>query len=738
MTPRGHALIAFVALAALTGLEVGRLGNPDPAPADAPSEQFSASRAVATLRAVSLDEPHPVGTPAHDAVRDRIAAALRGLDYTVDVQHTFACNAAATCGELANLIARRPDQPAGKAVVVVAHYDSVAAGPGASDDGTGVASALEIARAIRHDALAHPVMFLIDDGEEEGLLGAVGFVGDAARSADAAMVINLEARGTTGTPYLFETSREQRWLVPIVARALPHPVTTSLFAWVYDQLPNNTDLTVFKRAERAGINFAYIGGGTQYHTPLDDLAHVDAGSVQRRGDQALAMVRAFAAADLGAAAPGDAVWFDVFAGFVVWWPAGWTVWIAAAALALLAIAVIRGMRAGRLTLRGVALGALSFVAAIALAAVLGIALARVLGLRAPGALFEPYPEPRIAAAWLIGIAAAVGVAGLVRRWASFDAVFAGHALVWNALAVAAALTVPGASYLVVPGLVMAALAAARTRWPVGELAASLGALVAAATVCLPFALLGYEALADTSLPVSAVLLALTTTSFAPLLSGTAPRMAPGCLALAVALGAVAAIVPRASASHPRHQPITYVADADAGTARWQVDDALPELRAAAAFERRPVAPWLGVAGVAPAPVEPLPPPTATATTAPAADGTRVVALELASPRHAPRLDLSWHSDAETVAVRINGVTPLAATARRRRGLAPGWNRIFVYGAAAHVEITQRGAAPTEAIVRDASLGLPASAAALVRARDAAGAVPVHDGDITIVERRLTW
>ena len=58
------------------------------------------------------------------------------------------------------------------------------------------------------------------------------------------------------------------------ARSLPHPVTTSLFATIYDQLPNDTDLTVFKRAQRAGINFAYIGGGTQYHTPLDNFADV--------------------------------------------------------------------------------------------------------------------------------------------------------------------------------------------------------------------------------------------------------------------------------------------------------------------------------------------------------------------------------------------------------------------------------------------------------------------------------
>jgi len=58
-----------------------------------------------------------------------------------------------------------------------------------------VASALEIARAIRHDALANPVVFLIDDGEESGLLGAEGFVADAARSKDAAFVITLRRAG---------------------------------------------------------------------------------------------------------------------------------------------------------------------------------------------------------------------------------------------------------------------------------------------------------------------------------------------------------------------------------------------------------------------------------------------------------------------------------------------------------------------------------------------------------------
>jgi hypothetical protein len=88
-------------------------------------------------------------------------------------------------------------------------------------------------------------------------------------------------------------------------------------------------------------------------------------------------------------------------------------------------------------------------------------------------------------------------------------------------------------------------------------------------------------------------------------------------------------------------------------------------------------------------------------------------------------------------VRINGVTP-PPPARWHTFLAPGWSRVQVRGSSAHVEITVRGAAPGEAIVSDTSFGLPAAAAPLVQARDASGAVPVRDGDVTVVERRVAW
>src|SRR5262249_26378955 len=44
MSPRAKSLVVLALMALLVSLETSRLGNPDPAPADAPAEQFSATR----------------------------------------------------------------------------------------------------------------------------------------------------------------------------------------------------------------------------------------------------------------------------------------------------------------------------------------------------------------------------------------------------------------------------------------------------------------------------------------------------------------------------------------------------------------------------------------------------------------------------------------------------------------------------------------------------------------------
>src|SRR5690606_17419180 len=102
---------------------------------------------------------------------------------------------------------------AGKALMLMAHNDSVVFGPGASDDGSGVVVMLESLRAMKeHPPLQNDIIFLFTDGEEAGLLGPKSFL-QHPWYGDVGMVINFEARGHYGPGYMYETSPENGWLI---------------------------------------------------------------------------------------------------------------------------------------------------------------------------------------------------------------------------------------------------------------------------------------------------------------------------------------------------------------------------------------------------------------------------------------------------------------------------------------------------------------------------------------------
>lgn len=81
-----------------------------------------------------------------------------------------------------NIFAERPgtDADAG-AILVGAHYDTVPGSPGADDNATGVAAALEVARLLGKRATPRALQLAFFDLEEVGLLGSLAF---AASEAD--------------------------------------------------------------------------------------------------------------------------------------------------------------------------------------------------------------------------------------------------------------------------------------------------------------------------------------------------------------------------------------------------------------------------------------------------------------------------------------------------------------------------------------------------------------------------
>src|SRR5207237_10188473 len=117
---------------------------------------------------------HPADSAKGDAGRGRLSAELRGVGLGPRVTDHFACNSnihsrAINCARVRNLVATMGPIGSGQpALLLVCHYDSTFAGPGAADDGIGVASLLEIAALLRGARLERPVIFLFAAGGELG------------------------------------------------------------------------------------------------------------------------------------------------------------------------------------------------------------------------------------------------------------------------------------------------------------------------------------------------------------------------------------------------------------------------------------------------------------------------------------------------------------------------------------------------------------------------------------------
>jgi len=729
----GATALLFALLAAILGVLLLRMPGPAPLPESAPPSSFSAARAIAFEREILAgDVPHPVGTPAHDAVRERLAARLAALGYDVTIQRAFACSPFVTCAPVANVIARIPGDARPDALVLAAHYDSVPAGPGVTDDGIGIAALVETARALRNEHFRNPIVYLITDAEEVALLGAEGFIADPASLRGTAAVINVEARGTDGPSFLFETSRGNAWIARVIARSLPRPATSSFYYDIYELLPNDTDLTVFKRAGLAGIGFGNIGRPIHYHTPLDNFANASPSTLQHHGDHVLAMARALAATNLRQTS-GNAVWFDVLTFFIISWPQYLSLGLAIITFVVLLVAAFNMRTRPRAITIGVGSFFLSLVAGF-LAALGGNWID---GLRAEGAVWVAHPGPAIAVAWLIGAVVTIFVAQRLVARAGIDGLFLGQALCWSAIAVALSIVLPGGSYLaIVPALACALCLI----WRMNDGIVAIICSSAAAIVLFPLGLALYDALGRPILPFVAVLIALVTTTFAPLLASMPGLRRPlnaSLAAAAIACIAMALIVPTHEANAPRHINVEYVDDGVAP--RWQTDRLLPEIQRAAHFNPTPqpvyewsVPPFRAL--VAPAPALGLP-PAELQIVRDDRSGGRHLTLHLRSARNAPRVALLFHAPS-FAALRVNGITPPPMT-RPRGGLAPGWHRVSVRGASeATIEIELTRDEPIDAVVVDGSYGLPAAGAALVHARDASLAIPVQEGDLTTTIRRM--
>lgn len=727
------ALVVAFALVALLSLR----GNQPPAAVglDSPAQAFSSARATQVLARILGDQaPHPTGSVANAAVRDRIVAEFARLGIAAEVQRRFACGGSA-CARVDNVVAKIPGRNADQAVLLSAHYDSVAAGPGASDDGAGVAAIIEVARALQAGPpLAREVWLLANDGEELGLIGAEAFAREP-EFARIGSVLNLEARGTTGASLLIETQPGNAAVVSAMRRVLPRPGSSSLDYEVYKTLPNDTDFTVYRREGLVGTNFAWAEGAARYHTPLDDIAHLDPGSLQQHGDNALAMARALAGASGPLQADHDAVFFSVFGVAMAAWPATWNPALLVLGLLAWAALVARLVRSGQSRPGALAGAGIGVFVGLAVLGGLGWTMHAVLRwLGAMPAAWTAQGSILTAAFVLLAVPVALLLGRLLQRGFGGAAMAAASLLPFAAIAVAAVMAMPGASHVgLLPLLAGVACGHAWPRRP--AIWAGLAALVATG-LWFPYAVSSYAAIGHSGLPAATLLTGLV---LLPLLPATRTLgrfdavLGAATLAGAALCAVLALVRPPFDADVPRPVNLVYAASGTGARIFVQPNASLPagllgDNGFAKTSER--IAPWLGWG---------FPGPDGPAIVAPALraesdevarNGNRHVRVRLQSRRGAEEVGLVLPGDVDIASIRVQG-QPLAPS--RWHAQKVEWRKVAVVGVPAEgvvFEFALAAGASREVHGYDRSRGLPAAMDKVIRARDAV-AVPSGGGDATL-------
>jgi hypothetical protein len=529
-----------------------------------------------------------MGTAEHERTRSYLLTELRKLGLNPEVQDAIGtwpreAEGPRGIGRVQNVIAEiEGSDPTGR-VILAAHYDSVASGPGANDDGAGVASILETARALTGAGFKprNDLVLLLTDGEEKGLFGAEAFVTSHPLGKGPAVVLNHEARGAGGSASMFRATPGNSGLMSMFGAVAPDPVADSASADVAAQLPNDTDFTSFRLGDLAVLDFAYLGNGAYYHSILDDPGHVALGSLQQMGDNTLALTRTLGMEDLETLeSDSQSVYFNLPPGLLVRYPSGLALPLALMALATTLGTIFVARRRGLLTAPKV----LACLAVTMLLEGLGVGVAmlywRALVAVRPGFGALPTGTPYRPAAFqaallMILLGLTVGVYLALRRRVGPANLAAGALLGLTLLGLGAAAALPGTSHaMVIPalGASIGGLAAIlmQPKWRIPAIAAGLlpAALLLAPGAWVLFEI-GFASAPFGPVPIAVLSLALVL----PLVEAALPgRRAVLIPAVAVAFGlAATGLAFRLNpldATQPVPTYLTYALDADTGKAVW--------------------------------------------------------------------------------------------------------------------------------------------------------------------------
>jgi Peptidase family M28 len=582
-----------------------QLVPPNVIPTTAPLTEFSADRAMPDLQAIA-QAPHPIGSAAHTAVREYLMTQLQAMGLQPEIQTTTVIqpgDGGFGAGRVQNVLVRIPGKASTGAIVLDGHYDAADTGPGASDCGSCVVTGLETLRAIRAGTpLNNDLIFIFADGEEVGMLGARAFATEHPWAKDVKLAINFEASGSRGAAVMYITSRNNQRLISEFIKAVPYPRMTSFSPAFWGLLPGaqiGCDLEEYIARGSGGFGFYYAGDTPAYHTLRDNVTEIDRRSIQHNGSYALSLLKHFGNLDLKTLkATQNAVYFNILPNVVLHYPESQVLPLAIVTSILFITVVWLGVRARRLTLKGISLGSIAFFLSsigVVILNILGWWLMRSLNPSLQVLLIGNYQANLYHLSFVVlTVATMMAIYAWLCRHFQMSALAIGALVIWLLLTIASSVWLPGASYLFAIPLLFNLLAwswifLTRNQSWIGILLLSI-AIVPGIVLLLPVQIYfgswmaRFEGLMNA--PLSTLQMFFTVllcglsiaqfvffTSFSPVTSRS-PRwiMPGGTLLIGIILLSIATFNSGFSATHPRPNTMSYLLDADRSQANWVSSD----------------------------------------------------------------------------------------------------------------------------------------------------------------------
>jgi aminopeptidase YwaD len=177
--------------------------------------------------------------------------------------------------ESQNLIAtKQPDSNvdvSDEIVMIGAHYDSVEKAPGASDNASGTAVVLELARALNEISTNKEIRFLFFGAEELGLIGSEHYVSTLSKEEikRSVAMFNLDMVGSSDAGELSIQTVDGMDNVVTILASKAHKELTDDSVWT--DFGSRSDHTPFHDAGIDAALFIYYPLEDWYHSPDDTI-----------------------------------------------------------------------------------------------------------------------------------------------------------------------------------------------------------------------------------------------------------------------------------------------------------------------------------------------------------------------------------------------------------------------------------------------------------------------------------